>query len=247
MSRALRPFIPRFGSVFAFLCVFLVGPGLRAAQAHEVYGVLVRDEQNQVLLRNFFGITEFGGLQAYVQPTAPLLHVNWLEPDGAELNLVGATGHQLVVSVADTTVLGTQVFGAQFNVKLFGKSVGHTTVRLGFEFFGLPEFTSVDLDVDVLATTGVGSQGNGLEVRLSSVTNPARTAARVGYSTTRAGTHRFEIVDLQGRVLRDLQADSSVPGQHELTLDVTGLDPGLYFVRLAGEGPAMARKFVVSR
>jgi hypothetical protein len=69
----------------------------------------------------------------------------------------------------------------------------------------------------------------------------------VGYSTTRAGVHRFEIVDLQGRVRRDLEAESGSPGQHELTLDITGLDPGLYLLRLVGEGSTAARKFVVSR
>lgn len=237
-------FIARLAGILGV--VLALAAGVREARAHEVYGVVVRNPGGQMLMSNFMGFTDYGGLQAFLTQS-PVLHVNWLEADGFELDLFGATGHQLVVSVADTTVLGVQTFGPQFDMRFTGRAPGHTTIRLGFEYFGLPEFTSVDLDVDVFATNGVGPQAGSPEVRLSAVTNPARSFARVSYATGRVGPHRFEVVDLQGRVRQSLQVQVGTPGPHELSLDVAGLDPGLYFLRLAGERASYTRKFAVTR
>ena len=244
MSFTPNRFRSRLGGILGL--VLMLATGAREARAHEVYGVVVRSPGGPVLMRNFMGVTEYGGLQAFSTPS-PALHVNWLEGDGFELDLFGATGHVLVASVTDTTILGAQVSGPQFDLQLTGRAPGHTTIRLGFEYFGLPEFTSVDLGVDVYATNGVGGGRANLGVRLSAITSPARSQAQVTFSTDRTGPHRFDVLDLQGRVQRVVDVGVAAPGSHQLGLDVAGLDPGLYFLRLVGSGSSSALKFAVTR
>lgn len=234
------------GFALALAVLFCPSSGGGVAHAHEVYGVIVRDG-NQLVLSNFMGFTDFGSLSAQAGLTNPTYHVSWYDQDQLELDLVGVTGHQLVVTVADTTILKAEVFPNPFDVRFTGRAPGHTTVRLGFVYFSTPEFTSVPLDVEVLATAAVGPLPATTSVRLSAITNPARRLAHVAYATTASGLHRFDVLDVQGRVRQKVEVEVASPGSHALDLDVSALDPGLYFLRLAGAGTMTATRFAVAR
>lgn len=243
MNRPAAPF--KRISIALSVCIAFALCANRA-QAHEVYGVLVHDGA-QLVLSNYLGVTDYGALSAHTGVANPTYHITWYDQDQLELDLFGVTGHYLVVTVADTTILKAETFPNQFDVRLTGRAAGHTTIRFGFNYFSTPEFTSVPLDVEVLPTVGVGPDASAASVRLSAVTNPARGAARVAYSTRGSGLHRVDVVDVQGRVRQRVDVQVGSPGGHEMTLDVSALDPGLYFLRLSGAGGVSAARFVVAR
>jgi hypothetical protein len=66
--------------------------------------------------------------------------------------------------------------------------------------------------------------------------NPAREWVRVAFTPKRGGTARVEVHDVRGRQVLAREV-AAVPGARaEVALDLSGLAPGVYVVRLAGQG-----------
>ena len=90
--------------------------------------------------------------------------------------------------------------------------------------------------------------------RLALAPNPARAGVtiRLALSTTRAGMTRVAILDVSGRLVRELVSSRLDAGLHHL--EWNGRDrhgapvaPGLYFCRATMEGHALNRRFAVIR
>jgi hypothetical protein len=82
--------------------------------------------------------------------------------------------------------------------------------------------------------------------------NPARGLARVSFAWTGRGPLRLEVLDLQGRRIRTLMEGRHAAGRYEGGWDLRdqsgrAVAPGLYLVRLAGEGGAVTRRVAVVR
>ncbi|HEX9952367.1 MAG TPA: zinc-dependent metalloprotease [Rubricoccaceae bacterium] len=77
--------------------------------------------------------------------------------------------------------------------------------------------------------------------------NPARGTVAVSYSLAEAGATRVSLVDLLGREVAVVVAGEQAAGGHAASLDVSGLAPGVYVVRLSSGGDALARRIVVVR
>ena len=77
--------------------------------------------------------------------------------------------------------------------------------------------------------------------------NPARGAAEVAFSLAEAGAVRLSVVDLLGREVAVMVAGERPAGRHAEALDAARLAPGVYVVRLAAGGQALARRLVVVR
>jgi len=80
--------------------------------------------------------------------------------------------------------------------------------------------------------------------------NPVRRTASIGYSLGVRGYVSLQMLDMAGRVVRDLAAGVQGPGKHTVTWD--GLDSkgraaakGIYFYRLSAPGFTGAKKAVV--
>lgn len=81
--------------------------------------------------------------------------------------------------------------------------------------------------------------------------NPVRSIARFEFALPRASTIRLDVVDLQGRVVRNLAAGPVAAGHYARVWDRSTnagsrAAPGVYFVRLAtGDRAAVTRRFAL--
>ena len=106
---------------------------------------------------------------------------------------------------------------------------------------------SVDLD----GTEQAGPQtmlslrpASGLEVG-QVFPNPVATLAKLPVSVSQAQTLRWQLRDLQGRLVRQSQEALPAAGAHPLTFDLTHLPDGLYHLQLIGPQGRVTRPLVV--
>jgi hypothetical protein len=72
--------------------------------------------------------------------------------------------------------------------------------------------------------------------------NPAAATATVYYGTTAYADVRFEIMDMQGRVMKSFAIPGEIPGRHKVDFDVSALAAGCYLLRMSSpEGHAVTR------
>ena len=79
--------------------------------------------------------------------------------------------------------------------------------------------------------------------------NPVRGPLRVAFALPEDGPARVTVVDLQGRLVRELANARFSAGRHDLglaTRDVA-LVPGVYFARLEAGGRTVVQRFVTLR
>ncbi len=99
--------------------------------------------------------------------------------------------------------------------------------------------------VDEVSLTGTVSisEQRGPVFMIEKITpNPASGQATVYYGTTLQGNVEFQVMDLHGRIIQRFGVPAEIPGRHKLDVDVTGLAPGVYLVRMqSAEGSAVLR------
>lgn len=77
--------------------------------------------------------------------------------------------------------------------------------------------------------------------------NPARGSVRLGYALPESGAVTLALYDILGRDITRLVDGRRPPGEHEEVLDVAGLSPGLYVLRLSTGGVTVSRPITVVR
>ena len=109
-------------------------------------------------------------------------------------------------------------------------------------------------DYTLLAPSGtVGVSGSGPAVELAlgrPAPNPAIALATVRLALPRASSVRLSVHDMAGRQVRDLYSGAMAAGERDIAWDLRDASgarvaDGLYFVRLAVEGRAIARRVAV--
>lgn len=128
-----------------------------------------------------------------------------------------------------------------------------------------PAFSYLDRDVlmgqpydywlEAVATSGPATTfgpSRGVAVPASvvlrpSYPNPAATSATIPLSLASSAAVDVALYDLAGRRVRTVAEGSLAGGLHKLTVDVSGLPPGVYVVRAAAGDAAAARRMVVAR
>ena len=96
------------------------------------------------------------------------------------------------------------------------------------------QWTSADF-----STTGVGINGVEFDGSLSLYPNPASTTVTLSVSEQMVGS-TVSIVDVNGRVSGEWRVENG-----ELTIDVSDMAKGAYFVRITGEETTVVRKLIV--
>jgi len=82
-------------------------------------------------------------------------------------------------------------------------------------------------NADAISESMIESVVSGAQV----VPNPASTAAKIVYHSSRNENLQIELLDLTGRVLFS-RMESSKKGLNESALELDGLSSGLYFYRI---------------
>jgi hypothetical protein len=104
--------------------------------------------------------------------------------------------------------------------------------------YGTPEFTfptSSEPEAAQPVVTGI----------TAAFPNPARDAMQTQYTLADPQTVTLELIDLLGRRVRETELGPQPSGAHDLRLDLGGLRPGLYVLRLRGDAGAKATRRVV--
>jgi hypothetical protein len=87
-----------------------------------------------------------------------------------------------------------------------------------------------------------------VDVHVKSITpNPVRDVAVVEYAVGRAGPVRLRVTNLFGRPRVHLDEAALSAGRHRLTIDTSGLPPGIYVFVIAADGISASEPFVVVR
>ena len=76
--------------------------------------------------------------------------------------------------------------------------------------------------------------------------NPVADRVSISFTQPTSGAARLVLHDMLGREVRVMH-DGMAPAEHEVTLDVRGLAPGLYVLRLTSAGQQATRKLSVVR
>jgi hypothetical protein len=77
--------------------------------------------------------------------------------------------------------------------------------------------------------------------------NPCSGSGRIAFNVPHSCNVRVRLLDVQGRECIRLAEGPRPAGRHVLPLDVSGLRPGLYFLRLTAADGVCTRRVVVSR
>ncbi|MDX9758106.1 MAG: T9SS type A sorting domain-containing protein [Bacteroidota bacterium] len=75
---------------------------------------------------------------------------------------------------------------------------------------------------------------------------PARAMTTINYAITQPGPVRLILNDIRGRVLRQVDEATAEAGAHSVLLDMTGVPPGVYLLRLIQAGLEEFRPLIVA-
>jgi hypothetical protein len=79
---------------------------------------------------------------------------------------------------------------------------------------------------------------------LSLESNPVRGELRLSFALPEAGEARVTVVDLQGRLVREVASGSFDAGRHDVRLSGSALQAGIYFARLETANGSVVQRFV---
>ncbi|MBE0640890.1 MAG: T9SS type A sorting domain-containing protein, partial [Bacteroidales bacterium] len=77
--------------------------------------------------------------------------------------------------------------------------------------------------------------------------NPATATVNLQLSTTQSGQARIELLDALGRSVRLIHSGALENGQHNWSLDVSGLPAGTYLLHTTGVSGVSTQKLIVVR
>jgi hypothetical protein len=75
--------------------------------------------------------------------------------------------------------------------------------------------------------------------------NPFQGQTRIAFRVEQGGRVLLRLYDLRGRVVRTLVNDDLQAGDHEVTVDGTGLASGVYLFRLEARGEQVRRPCII--
>jgi len=127
----------------------------------------------------------------------------------------------------------------------YGIAAASNRVAVGGDFAGANGVFQPYLAVfdDTAPSLAVEGSPAAPRLRPTVTPNPVRDRGAVAFTLERASPVAVDLLDIQGRVVRHLLAESALePGVHRTALDASGLPAGVYLARVrAGGATAVAR------
>ena len=74
--------------------------------------------------------------------------------------------------------------------------------------------------------------------------NPASGRVQVDYTTTQSGVAEFRILNLLGKTAR-VQKQQAISGYNQVTIDISSLEPGSYFVQMITSEGIRIKKMII--
>jgi hypothetical protein len=170
-------------------------------------------------------------------------------PADYDLKLFNSSGSQLAVSQNGSTtsesIIRNVTTAATYYVQVYGYASAfnaNTCYRLRVNASGT-NFRSISgADVDAEENVNI-EKVNAMDV-LSLFPNPASTSLTVNFFTPNQQNSTIEIYDMIGKVV-STQVINSQEGFNAQDLDITGLNNGVYFLKMTQSEKSTVKKFVV--
>lgn len=115
-----------------------------------------------------------------------------------------------------------------------------------FDEMEIVEGTETTLDIEMDPTSVEGEEERPGNVLHPPVPTPFTRSAAVRFELEEASDVQLEVYDVSGRIARLLVDGTMAAGEHSVLLDASGMDPGIYLVRLRfGGGEAVEKCLLV--
>jgi hypothetical protein len=75
--------------------------------------------------------------------------------------------------------------------------------------------------------------------------NPAKDATTLAYQLTQTQEVVVELVDIYGKTVKALVHEKQVPGAYSHMIDLQGIAPNIYFVKVSGNGSKLLQKMLL--
>lgn len=158
--------------------------------------------------------------------------------DGANFDQVASfTGDQL------TWVLKTYPLDNYVNQS-------NVIIRFRFKSDAYADAEGMFIDDLEVSVSGVGiDEGliHSAQTNLYFSPNPVNSITTVGYSLDKSGITKLQLFDAQGRAVKSITEKWMEAGPHQVLLDISGLQPGVYYGILESNGNRISRKLIISR
>ena len=105
---------------------------------------------------------------------------------------------------------------------------------------------SVPFSINVISGAVANDAPEFGQVEMTLVPNPAQDQVRLQYSTEQSGVAGIRMIDLQGRVVRNLHLGEVNAGTHTQTIDVQDLPAGLYMTEFTIGDQRKVKKLVIA-
>jgi hypothetical protein len=77
--------------------------------------------------------------------------------------------------------------------------------------------------------------------------NPANTFTKISYQIPETGDLRFEIINILGQTINSLEIPEQIKGKHEIEMDVSALESGIYYIRMTYNNQSLSNKMIIAR
>jgi hypothetical protein len=134
-----------------------------------------------------------------------------------------------VYHIVDSTVYFVKSMGGDIYKLIFSKFAGSSTGVIVFE---------------TGKVAGLGITGETISGELSIYPNPAVNQIHVSLTRVSSGSELLEFSDMTGKIL---ERRSLEPGFGQLSLDISGLASGIYFIRISFQEGSVSKKVMISR
>lgn len=106
--------------------------------------------------------------------------------------------------------------------------------------------TPVSLEVNPAPATepvGIREQSSALS-RVTVYPNPASDLTQISFYLNQPQTTQVELIEMNGRLVRNFESREQRPGLHTQTLDLHGVASGIYFIRISANGQKAAQQMI---
>jgi hypothetical protein len=116
--------------------------------------------------------------------------------------------------------------------------------RLRFDFRSYRGNNIYIDDINIFDPATVGLESIDFVDRFRVYPNPTTGATNLDFALKNAGDLTIDVIDLSGRVVKQVFSGNQPSGQQVMQIDAAGLQNGVYLIRMQSNGQQVVRKFV---
>jgi len=116
--------------------------------------------------------------------------------------------------------------------------------RLRFDFRSYRGNNIYIDDINIFDPATVGLESIDFVDRFRVYPNPTTGATNLDFALKNAGDLTIDVIDLSGRVVKQIFSGNQPSGQQVMQIDAAGLQNGVYLIRMQSNGQQVVRKFV---